>query len=404
MSWRPALAPGVREGRQTGRNLLALVRRARSSQSLAPDARGLTRTDGGPTDLVSLAHHTHHDGANHAKAPPKSAPRGSHHRGEPRFWPEAGGYASAMPICLSLPEPSPAAILAVLVVASAASTLLSCASPGEVSGGSSGAHADWHRSRLATLTAEDGWLTLAGLDFLEEGETTFGSGEEARLRYEHASRGVVGAFVRQGDIVEFRAAAGAVVTVDGTPATHARLIADDQGAPTVLRDGPVMVTLVRRNGRLALRVRDNASSVRTGFAGIGLMPYDALYAVEARVLPATPGERVAITNVTGFVEEQPVAARLRFTLGGAEREFVATAGSGGRLFVVFADTSNGDTTYGGGRFLDIPAPLDGRTTIDFNRATNPPCSFTPFATCPLPPAQNRLPIPVPAGERAPGTR
>ncbi|MDI9403639.1 MAG: DUF1684 domain-containing protein, partial [Limnohabitans sp.] len=93
--------------------------------------------------------------------------------------------------------------------------------------------------------------------------------------------------------------------------------------------------------------------------------------------------------------------RLRFVLQGEQCEFVATAGANGRLFVVFGDATNGTETYGGGRFLDIPAPVDGKTVIDFNRATNPPCSFTAFATCPLPPAGNRVSIAVHAGERVP---
>ena len=109
---------------------------------------------------------------------------------------------------------------------------------------------------------------------------------------------------------------------------------------------------------------------------------------------------VAITNVMGFVETQPIAARLRLQVHGIECELVATPGANGRLFVVFGDTTNGTETYGGGRFLDIEKPVGGRTTIDFNRATNPPCAFTAFATCPTPPAMNRLPLAIRAGERA----
>ncbi|MFM7134765.1 MAG: DUF1684 domain-containing protein [Planctomycetota bacterium] len=288
-----------------------------------------------------------------------------------------------------------------LLVLSVTAALVSCAAPGD-RGASE--RAAWHESRLKALAAEDGWLTLAGLDFLEEGASSYGAGPDATLRYAHATAPIVGVFHRSGDRVAFRAAPGAAVSADGAPCAEVVLVADDAGKPTVLRDGPIMITLVRRNGQLALRVRDNASPVRTGFAGVDLMPYDPSLAVEAQVAAAAPGERVAITNVTGFVEEQPVAARLRFELGGAPHEFVATAGAGGRLFVVFGDATNGVSTYGGGRFLDIDAPFDGRTQIDFNRATNPPCSFTPYATCPLPPGQNRLPVAVEAGERAPKAR
>jgi uncharacterized protein (DUF1684 family) len=248
----------------------------------------------------------------------------------------------------------------------------------------------WHAQRLAALRAEDGWLTLVGLDFLTDGAQTFGAGATAALRYPNCAEEFVGTFEMDGQQVRFRRAG----------AQHAEaLTADDAGTPSVIRSGPVSCTLVRRNGRLALRVRDNASPVRTGFTGIDLFAFDPELVVQAEVRPAKAGEVIAITNVTGFVEEQPVAARLGFELAGARHEFVATAGAGGRLFVVFGDATNGGETYGGGRFLEVAAPVDGRATLDFNRAYNPPCSFTAYATCPLPPGPNRLGCAVRAGER-----
>ena len=271
------------------------------------------------------------------------------------------------------------------------------------------AHADalaaqrvWHAERLRALTAADGWLALVGLDFLPDGIATIGAGDACTLRYPGVRAALAGRFEVVAPRVTFTPAAGTSWTLDGAPlATSTVLVADDAGAPSVLRSGSVMITLVRRNGALALRVRDNESAARTGFRGVDLFPYDAGLVMEARVEAATAGERIAITNVTGFVEEQPVAARLTFRLGGLERTLVATAGAAGRLFVVFGDATNGRTTYGGGRFLDVPAPVDGRTTLDFNRAVNPPCSFTTFATCPTPPGGNRLEVPIEAGERAP---
>ncbi|MFZ9915206.1 MAG: DUF1684 domain-containing protein [Phycisphaerales bacterium] len=259
----------------------------------------------------------------------------------------------------------------------------------------------WHADRLQRLGAEDGWLTLVGLDFLEEGTFTLGSSPKCALVYRGSSAPLVGAFTVEGDRVTFRAEAGASVTADGAPIHEFVLIADDQGPPTVLRTGTLAITLVRRNGELALRVKDNASPTRTRFDGIELYPFDPSLVAEARVEPAPEGATVGITNVTGFVEMQPLAATLRFTLGGEELTLVATSGANGRLFVVFGDTTNGRESYGGGRFLDIPAPVGGLTLIDFNRATNPPCSFTAFATCPTPPEANRLPVAVRGGERVP---
>jgi len=250
--------------------------------------------------------------------------------------------------------------------------------------------AAWHAERLENLRKADGWLTLVGLDFLEDGEYPAGSGADARLRYANCDQPLCGTFAVAGERVTYRAHGDS---------QSIELTADDVGAPSVVRSGSVSFTLVRRNGQLALRVRDSLSSVRTEFAGIALFPFEPALVVDARVREPEADATISITNVTGFVEEQALAAELEFELAGMTHRFVATAGSAGRLFVVFADASNGAETCATGRFLDVPAPVGGWTSIDFNRAVNPPCSFTAFATCPLPPQANRLPIRVLAGER-----
>jgi uncharacterized protein (DUF1684 family) len=274
----------------------------------------------------------------------------------------------------------------------------------------------WHEARLRRLTAEDGWLSLVDLAFLDDGVWSLGRGADARLRYEHLPADRVGSFVVAGDSVVFAVDLAQDGRGAGRPAAEVRaddrvvdtvqLVADDVGTPTVLRSGPISMILVRREGRLALRVRDNASPLRTEFAGIDRFDYDPSLVVAARVEPPQPGAVVAITNVRGFTEDQPLAATLVVTLGGVEHRLAATKGSGDGFFVVFGDATNAAAdpavrTYGGGRFLDVPAPTAGVAVLDFNRAYNPPCSFTPFATCPTPPASNRLPIEIRAGERAP---
>ncbi|MFM1804560.1 MAG: hypothetical protein RL136_1439 [Planctomycetota bacterium] len=249
----------------------------------------------------------------------------------------------------------------------------------------------WHQARLRSLCADDGWLTLVGLDFLEDGSYSLGSAAEATLRYAHCADGLVGTVTVAGDAATF--------TPHGGSAARP-LTADAAGEASVIRSGPVSFTLIRRNGRLALRVKDNLSPTRTGFGGIGLYPFDPALVIEARVQPAMAGETVPITNVTGFVEQQPVAAYLEGVVGGSPFRLIATDGGGGGFFVVFGDRTNGRGSYGGGRFLAVEAPSAGTAVLDFNRAYNPPCSFTPFATCPLPHAANQLPVPVEAGERA----
>jgi len=377
----------------SGWTRLAPAGRARSWQSLPLD-HGLTWLPGNPPTPKVLPSH-HHGGATHAKAPlspladPTSA-RGFSFFSAARPCLAASSISplASMPVNRSgrdNPTMRPWLLNALLLTIGLFSSACSTMTPQQ-------AQLAWHAQRLDALQAPDGWLTLVGLDFLPEGTSTIGHCGSATFSYPNCHEPIVGTFVVSGSAVRY--------TPSGAEESTS-LTADDQGTPSVIRSGSVSFTLVRRNGRLALRVRDNDSPTRTDFPGIDLFPYDPSFVVEATVLPAASDEKVAITNVTGFVEEQPVAARLRFTLLGQPQQFVATAGQGGRLFIVFGDATNGSQTYGGGRFMDVAAPADGRVSLDFNRAFNPPCSFTSFATCPLPPEGNRLGGGVTAGERAP---
>lgn len=283
--------------------------------------------------------------------------------------------------------------------------LASCSGPSQTPKGASSVASEgalqqiaWHEQRLARLRAEDGWLTLVGLDFLEDGTHTVGSGEGVRLRYAGCSRSVIGRFEVRGTKVRFHREAGSEVSIEnGTEGEP--LMPDSLGSAAVVRDGPVSFTLVRRNARLALRVRDNNSPIRAQFRGIELFPYDPSWRVPARWIPAMPGQSIAITNVTGFTENQALAGYLEFEHEGRSARLLATPESSNRVSVIFGDASNASLTYGGGRFLSVELGDDTLTYLDFNQAYNPPCSFTHFATCPLPPPENRLPFAVPAGER-----
>lgn len=259
----------------------------------------------------------------------------------------------------------------------------------------------WHAERIARLTAEDGWLTLIDLAFLEQGKTTLGRAEGADLRYANLADDAAGTFIRSGDQVRFEPAPGGAITADAALAQPMTLAADDQGPPTVLRSGPVSITLVRRNGDLALRVRDNASPVRTNFRGIERFPFDPSRRVAARVERAPKGTMVPVTNVMGYTSDQPLDVTLVFELDGLEHRLAALESSPGKLFIVFGDKTNGAGTHGGGRFVEATIGPDGGATLDFNRAYNPPCSFTAYATCELPTAGNRLPIAIEVGEKAP---
>ncbi len=256
----------------------------------------------------------------------------------------------------------------------------------------------WHAERIERLSAEDGWLTLVGLDFLDEGKTTIGAGEKADLRYEGLGVDLAGTFTKSGDTVRFVAAPGAAMTMNGMPVDSVTLT-EDQGPESYLRSGTVSVALVRRNDALALRVRDNASPVRLHFKGVERYAFDPALRVTARIERHEKGETMAVTNVLGYTADAPRDATLVFDLDGQERRLDAQ-GTFDSLFVVFGDTTNGAETHGGGRFLYVKIDEGDTAIVDFNRAYNPPCAFTAYSTCELPTANNRLPIPIRAGEKA----
>jgi uncharacterized protein (DUF1684 family) len=279
----------------------------------------------------------------------------------------------------------------------------------------------WRESRLRALKAPDGWLTLVGLTFLEPGEWTIGADPTCRVCLPSASRPHLGTMRVTSDGVQFTQASDAQalkppITIEGAEADASTpgsitLRADDAGGPSIIRDGDLSITLIRRNGQLALRMRDNRSPRRHGLLSIPTFPYNPQLVRSG--IARSPGSdaTIAITNITGFVETQPVTAILDFTLPATNassddaerrRSLVATAGANGSLFVVFADATNRNGTYAGGRFLTIDPPdAAGRVTLDFNRAINPVCALVPFATCPTPPVANRLRDAIEAGERSP---
>ncbi len=275
------------------------------------------------------------------------------------------------------------------------------------------AESEWHRwreARVRSLKAPQSWLTLTGLHFLADGVHTLGSDPSSDVRIDSpAFPARLGQIDVAGELIRFTPAAlldpkeASRVTLHDQPLGKADLRDDRNGKPSVFVVGPVTLTLVHRNGQPALRVRDDESPVRRRFESLEAFPYDPTFVVAATLRRAPPTSTIDITNVTGHVEQQPLAAVLSVTIQGMQFELSATPGSRpDSLFIVFADATNGGDTYSGGRFLDIDAPADkGSVILDFNRAYNPPCAFTAFATCPMPPHSNRLPFPVRAGERYP---
>jgi len=254
----------------------------------------------------------------------------------------------------------------------------------------------WHENRLAELKSKDGWLTLVGLAWLDEGTNEVGSAPGRRVACDGLPADA-GVFEVKDDAVTFRAADG--VSVSGAPA-DGRVQSDADGSPTVLGIGNVRLHVIRRGDRLGVRMKDDTAPLRTRFEGIERYPVDPAWRIEATLEPVAGAETTPVELIIGTVVEEPVAAWAVFEHAGNQCRIMLSPGGGpGRFFVVFGDTTNGASTYGGGRFIEAVRTPDGdRVVLDFNRAYNPPCAFTPYATCPLPVESNRLPFAVEAGE------
>jgi len=261
----------------------------------------------------------------------------------------------------------------------------------------------WREDRLARLREPMSWLTLVGLEWLRPGVNRLGSAPDVELRLPSGPP-LAGSLLRNGLSVTARAERGTGLTHDGAEVNGLELVSDADAAeregPTLLELGDLRLCLIRRGERLGLRVWDTAAPARRDFVGIPHYPVDPRWQLAARFAPGAPGETFPVPDVLGDVVDEPLPGTVAFDLDGVTHRIRALDGGDGKLWLVFGDATNGDTTYGGGRFLYIDPPTpDGTVLVDFNRAYNPPCVFSPYATCPLPPAENRLPIRIEAGER-----
>lgn len=262
----------------------------------------------------------------------------------------------------------------------------------------------WREEREAGLRKPDGWFSLVGLFWLEEGENRFGSDPAGKVVLPAGKAPAqAGVLVRHGNTVELKAAPDAGLTLDGKPVSAAALEVGKEGKPQVVGLGSLSFFLIPRGDRLGVRVRDSEAPALAAFHGLDYYPVAADWRVEARFEPYQPPRPIPIVNILGMVEDNPSPGAVVFERGGETYRLEALDGGDGSLFLLFADPTNGPETYGAGRFLDTDPPRDGKVTVDFNRAYNPPCAFSAFATCPLPPKQNRLPFAVRAGEKKYGT-
>jgi uncharacterized protein (DUF1684 family) len=258
----------------------------------------------------------------------------------------------------------------------------------------------WRAHRLQQLTRPDGWLSLIGLHFLQPGENSVGTapGNTVVLAKGPAHLGTF-TLAPEGRV---KAAfnPGIDLQVGGHAVLSADLRDDKPGPPTLVTVGEVSLMVIDRDGKKALRVKDSAAENRTKFPGIEYFPIDPGWRIEAQWVPFDKPREVPIRNVLGNVSPALILGKAVFVRDGQTCELLPIQEAPDEaLFFVISDLTSGTQTYSAARFLYAAPPVDGKVTLDFNRAQNPPCAFTPFATCPLPPKENQLKLAITAGEK-----
>jgi len=258
---------------------------------------------------------------------------------------------------------------------------------------------DWRQRRDERLASDSGWMTLVGLEWLQEGENRVGTGTASTIKIP-GGPAHWGTIHVEGDELRFIPAPDSGVTVNGAEATEVMLVADNAGEPTLIASGNLSFYVIFRES-YALRIKDTQAPALLEFTSVKTYDFQPDWKYSARFIPAKEGETVEIANVLGHLSPSPVYGIAEFERDGVSYRLLALGDETSEsLWFLFADRTSGRETYGAGRFLYSDGmPENGRLLVDFNKAYNPPCAFNEYSTCPLPPQQNRLDLAVTAGEK-----
>ena len=259
----------------------------------------------------------------------------------------------------------------------------------------------FRRDREAKLTSDTGWLTIAGLSFLTKPETTIGSDASSDVVLPAGTPARVGTFtLAKTGRVGIRPEPGVSLTLlDGKPFAGGPIKSDGEGPPERLVFGDVQVWVHQSGERPAIRIRNRNNPLRKEFTGMKWYPVNEAYRIEGTFVPYDTPKEVQIPNMLGDIDKMTSPGHVAFTLNGKEHRMAAITESDAEFWFIFRDLTSEDETYPAARFLYAPRPVNGRVVLDFNRAENPPCAFNAYATCPLPPQENRLQVRVEAGEK-----
>lgn len=259
----------------------------------------------------------------------------------------------------------------------------------------------WHEKRVENLKKDNGWLNLAGLYWLKDGINKIGGADDNDIIFpKDISPAHIGTILLQNDTVTiFTASHETTTLLNGKPVDKIRLYSDMTDNPTVLSNGRLRWFVIQRENKMGIRLRDLDAPLVKNFKGINTFPINENWKLTADFKPYNPPKVIEIPSIIGTTEQDTVFGSLVFNVDGKAYSLDPVE-EGNEFFIIFADETSGEETYGAGRFLYAEKPdSNGKVILDFNKAYNPPCAFTPFATCPLPPKENYLHLKITAGEK-----
>lgn len=260
---------------------------------------------------------------------------------------------------------------------------------------------EWDSKRASRLKADDGWLNLIGRFWLKPGENTFGTSKDNDIVIESSKLPEhIGSFLFIDTIVTFKANDGINVLYNNNPVKEIIMVDDQKKDMTVLQIGSIKFNLIIRDTLYGIRARDLNSELVKNFNGIERFPIDQSWDIKAKFEAYIPPKEIMVPNVLGQIDKENSPGAVVFDRDWKTYRIDVVDEGGDKLFLIFADQTSGDETYGGGRFMYVNKPdSTGIINLDFNKAYNPPCVFTKYATCPLPPLQNYLKLRIEAGEK-----
>lgn len=259
---------------------------------------------------------------------------------------------------------------------------------------------EWYSKRVSSLKAEEGWLNLIGLYWLEEGANSFGSEPQSDLQFESGMFPTsLGIFELEDGKVFFSPKTGGIKSQEMELEERTLIFDADNKVSHKIAYQSLRWNIIKRLDAYGVRLRDLEAKAVIHFEGIERYPVSLDWRFEAKYIPYEPVKQIAITNVLGQTSQNPCHGYVEFQKDGKSYQIDALE-EDDELFLIFADDTSGGETYGGGRYIYVKKPEpNGNTILDFNKAYNPPCVFTPHATCPLPPRQNILDLAITAGEK-----